>query len=37
MNNIFSSYVEPLLEDIKHPEFLQKKKLNIDAVAYEIK
>ena len=33
--NIFSTYVEPLLDDINHPELVQEWKLNIDASAYE--
>ena len=35
INNIFSSYVEPLLKDINHPALLQEYKLNLDAAAYE--
>ena len=34
--NIFSEYVEPLLKDINHPEFLQDWKLNLYAEEYEI-
>ena len=30
--NIFSAYVELLLKDINHPEFLQEWKLNLDAL-----
>ena len=37
MNNIFSKYVEPLLNYINHPELLQEWKPNIDAAAYEKK
>ena len=37
INNIFSSYFEPLLKKINHPELLQGWKLNIDAEAYENK
>ena len=37
VNNIFSTYVEPLLNDINHPSFLQYWKINIDAAAYENK
>ena len=33
--NIFIEYVEPLLKDINHPEFLQEWKLNLDAAEYE--
>ena len=33
--NIFSAYVEPLLKDINHPEFLQECKLNLDAAEYK--
>ena len=36
MINIFSEYVEPLLKDINHQEFLQEWKLNLDAAEYEI-
>ena len=32
--NIFSAYVEPLLKDINHPEFLQERKPNLDAADY---
>ena len=32
---IFSQYVEPLLEDINHPELLQEWKVNIYAEDYE--
>ena len=35
INNIFSAYVEPLLNDIKHPVFIQAWRLNIDAELYE--
>ena len=34
-NNIFSTYVEPLLNDINNPELIQEWKLNLDAAAYE--
>ena len=34
INNIFSSYVEPLLKYINHPELLQEQKLNLDTIAY---
>ena len=33
--NIFSSYVVPLLKDIKHPALLQEWKLNLDASVYK--
>ena len=36
-NNIFSKYVEPLLNDINHPALVQEWKLNIDAAVYENK
>ena len=35
INNIFSTYVEPLLDDINHPELVQEWKLNIYASSYE--
>ena len=31
--NIFSTYVEPLLDDINHSELVQEWKINIDAAA----
>ena len=34
MNNTFITYIEPLLNDINHPELIQEWKLNIDATAY---
>ena len=34
-NNIFISYVEPLLDDINHTALVQEWKLNLDAAAYE--
>ena len=37
VNNIFSTYVEPLLKDVNHPALLQECKLNIGAAAYEKK
>ena len=36
MINIFSEYVEPLLNNINHPALLQEWKLNIDAAEYKI-
>ena len=33
--NIFSTYVEPLLNYINHPTLVQEWKLNLDAIAYE--
>ena len=35
INNIFSTYFEPLLNHINHPELVQEWKLNIDDTAYE--
>ena len=35
IHNIFSTYVEPLLNYINHPALVQEWKLNIDAPAYE--
>ena len=35
IHNIFSKYVEPLLNYINHPELVQEWKLNIDAPVYE--
>ena len=35
INNIFSTYVEPLLNYINHPTLVQVWKLNCDAPAYE--
>ena len=35
INNIFSSYVEPLLKGINHPALLQECNLNLDAAAYK--
>ena len=37
INNIFSSYDEPLLKYINHPALLQEWKLNLYAVAFEKK
>ena len=37
INNIFSPYVETLLDDINYPALLQEYRLNIDAKAYEKK
>ena len=37
INNIFSTSVEPFLNDIKHTALLQERKLNLDAAAYEKK
>ena len=34
INNIFSTYVEPLLNDIHHTALLQEWKLNLDAAEY---
>ena len=36
ITNMLSTYVVPLLKDIKHPELIQEWKLNLDAAAYEI-
>ena len=33
--NIFSAYVVTLLKNINHPEFLQERKVNINAAEYE--
>ena len=35
IHNIFSTYVEPLLNCINHPALVQEWKLNIDAPEYE--
>ena len=35
IHNIFSTYVEPLLNYINHPALVQEWKLNLDAPAYE--
>ena len=35
INNMFSTYVEPLLNDINNPSLLQEWKLNIDDAVYE--
>ena len=35
INNMFSTYVEPLLNDINNPALLQEWKLNIDDAVYE--
>ena len=35
INNIFSAYVEPLLNHVNRPALVQEWKLNIDAAAYE--
>ena len=35
INNISTTYVEPLLNNINHPALLQEWKLNLDAAAYE--
>ena len=35
INNIFSTYVEPLLNYINHTKLVQEWKINIDAPAYE--
>ena len=35
INNIFCTYVEPLLNDINYPALIQELKLNIDAAVYE--
>ena len=35
INNIFITYVEPLLDDINHPELVEEWKINIYAVAYD--
>ena len=35
INKIFSTYVEPLLNYINHPELVQEWKLNLDAPGYE--
>ena len=37
INNIFGTYVEPLLNDINHPTLIQEWKINIDAASYESK
>ena len=37
INNTFIKYVEPLLDDINHPELIQERKLNLDSAAYEKK
>ena len=37
INNIFSTYVEPLLNYINHTELVQEWKINPDALAYEKK
>ena len=34
INNIFSTYVENLLNDVNHPALVQKRKLNIDTAVY---
>ena len=36
-DNIFSTYVEPLLNDINNPALVQEWKLNLDAPEYEKK
>ena len=35
INNIFITYVEPLLDNINHPALVEERKVNIDAEAYE--
>ena len=35
INNTLIKYVEPLLDNINHPELLQEWKLNLHAAAYE--
>ena len=35
MSIIFNTYVTPQIKEINHPEFLQERKLNIDAAEYE--
>ena len=35
INNIFSTHVEPLLNDINNPALVQECKINLDAAAYE--
>ena len=35
INNIFITYVEPLLDDINHPTLLEERKLNLDYAAYK--
>ena len=35
INNIFSKYVEPLLNDINNPALFQEWKLNLHATSYE--
>ena len=35
IHNIFSTYIEPLLNYINHPALVQEWKLNIDAPVYE--
>ena len=37
INNTVIKYVEPLLDDINHPELIQERKLNLDSAAYEKK
>ena len=37
INNIFGTYVEPLLNDINHTALLQEWKLNLDDAPYENK
>ena len=37
IHNIFSTYFEPLLNYINHPELVQERKLNLDAPVYENK
>ena len=37
IHNIFSTYVEPLLNYINHTALVQELKLNLDAPAYENK
>ena len=35
IHNIFSAYVEPLLNCINNPALVQERKINIDAPVYE--
>ena len=37
INNTFTTYVEPFLEDINHPALIQEWKLNVDSASYEQK
>ena len=37
INNTSIKYVEPLLDDINHPAFIQEWKRNLNAAAYENK